>query len=592
VEELADKNARSKTEIIAHYVDMFLEAPQLINALNAASLADGLVAPDDVSFLERLFRSRIGLFPTVSSSYFGNLDGGLVNSGRDPVDDSRYVIVTDDFKAGTFRKYLLDENGRRTDTVLATVPDFDARTRPWFIEAKGQGGPTWSSIYPVFTGDNLAVAASQPAVDETGLFVGVFGVDVFLGQISAFLKGLDLGTGTAFLLDREGFLVAASQGELLARKEEGNIERVAGAESPVPFIRECTRELQHRLGSLERLAEPMTFTRQGDSGRSFFRASPIQVDGIDWIVVVHVPERDLSFNVRAHRSTGFLLAALVLALSVVLAAFVGKLLVDPLEDLVEAVQSLDRSDTFSFKRASRQSRFAETELLTRVFSEMHQKLQKTLQGLREEIARRKAVEEDLRYRATTDPLTGLANRRHFLERMEEELVRARRYGRSGVVLMADLDRFKSVNDTYGHKAGDVVLRAYGRLLAETVRKNDVAGRLGGEEFGLFLPEADLVEGMSFAERLRLRTEEISVPVEGGMLFVTVSIGLTVLQDGDDNADAPLARADKALYLAKTRGRNRVEAWETPRITPSGANDAPSEPDEPDKGRGDGDCGLE
>lgn len=173
-------------------------------------------------------------------------------------------------------------------------------------------------------------------------------------------------------------------------------------------------------------------------------------------------------------------------------------------------------------------------------------------------AERKRMEETLREMATTDALTGLPNRRHFLDRMENQLARVQRQvTRSAAVLMLDLDHFKQVNDIHGHAIGDAVLRHFATLIRDDLRKIDMVGRLGGEEFGIVLPGADPAAALSFAERLCRKVADSPLMQDGRTIPVTVSIGIAAIGAGDATADAALIRADKALYRAKESGRNRV-----------------------------------
>jgi diguanylate cyclase (GGDEF)-like protein len=158
--------------------------------------------------------------------------------------------------------------------------------------------------------------------------------------------------------------------------------------------------------------------------------------------------------------------------------------------------------------------------------------------------------------ATTDELTGLANRRHFFDLGERELVRARRNGDPLAAMMIDIDRFKDVNDRHGHQVGDQVIAAVAERLAALVRGNDVLGRYGGEEFALVL-NAPAGEDVTLAERLRRSLAERPVATGSGPIEVTISIGVTRLGSGDADLGALLARADRGLYAAKQAGRNRV-----------------------------------
>jgi two-component system cell cycle response regulator len=178
-----------------------------------------------------------------------------------------------------------------------------------------------------------------------------------------------------------------------------------------------------------------------------------------------------------------------------------------------------------------------------------------------DITGRKQLEEELRRLATTDPLTGVHNRRHFLERAEEELQRARRYGHPLTCLMLDIDHFKQVNDTYGHSTGDIVLKEMAGVCMALLRNIDLFGRLGGEEFAVILTETGLESGRKAAERLCRKLAQSAVDIEGRALNYTVSIGVAVMNSatGEGDLDDLLQAADAALYEAKRQGRNRVIA---------------------------------
>lgn len=162
--------------------------------------------------------------------------------------------------------------------------------------------------------------------------------------------------------------------------------------------------------------------------------------------------------------------------------------------------------------------------------------------------------------ATTDPLTGLANRKGFLERCELEQARALRYFRPLSILMLDADHFKKINDTHGHDAGDIVLKALAKVFNDVLRKTDLAARLGGEEFGILLPETDLPGAAYVAERLRVKIA--SQPVKAGRksINVTISIGVTLVPNTADGIDQAMLEADRLMYRAKQSGRNCV-VWE-------------------------------
>jgi diguanylate cyclase (GGDEF)-like protein/PAS domain S-box-containing protein len=179
------------------------------------------------------------------------------------------------------------------------------------------------------------------------------------------------------------------------------------------------------------------------------------------------------------------------------------------------------------------------------------------------ITERKSLERRLAHLAATDPLTGLANRRHFLDQMGLALARQHRHDTPTALLMLDLDWFKRVNDQYGHATGDEVLRHVSAVMTTSLRRIDLLGRLGGEEFAILLPDTGADGAHEFAERLRQWVAAQPARTESGEIPVTLSIGVTPFSQQDGNIDSILARADRALYRAKVNGRNRAELEPAP-----------------------------
>lgn len=173
-----------------------------------------------------------------------------------------------------------------------------------------------------------------------------------------------------------------------------------------------------------------------------------------------------------------------------------------------------------------------------------------------DVTERLKAARQLEILATTDSLTGLANRRHFLDIADGEVQRAHRYGRALALLTLDLDHFKRINDTLGHGAGDEVLRQVADACLETVRAADTVGRMGGEELAVLVPETGADGALRLAERLRGAIAERSVPVRSGFVHITTSVGVAILWP-DESLEDFLTRSDNALYEAKRLGRNRV-----------------------------------
>jgi two-component system, cell cycle response regulator len=204
------------------------------------------------------------------------------------------------------------------------------------------------------------------------------------------------------------------------------------------------------------------------------------------------------------------------------------------------------------------------------FAELEARVRSMLRvkQLQEEVERQRDELQQLNDRllsiSRTDGLTGLINRRHLEERLQEQFEHAKRLGEPFTVVMCDLDKFKSVNDTYGHQAGDAVLKQLAELLTEQAREIDHVGRYGGEEFMLVLPGTVLDAGVTFAERVRHAIAEHTFTFEGGAIHRTGSFGVSAWPHPRiEGCDALVKAADDALYVAKETGRNKVIRFDGP-----------------------------
>ena len=210
------------------------------------------------------------------------------------------------------------------------------------------------------------------------------------------------------------------------------------------------------------------------------------------------------------------------------------------------------SDTVSGKW-NQVSRLKTTEGYTFLYSTDITKLKSTENSLRDALRYVKKLAE-------TDSLTGISNRRHFMESGRVEFERSTRYGHALAVLSLDIDHFKSVNDTYGHQAGDRVLEAICRCCQKVLRNSDIFGRLGGEEFSILLPEADEKGACETAQRVLKAVSELKVEYEEKVITFTTSIGIAQISKNCEDLEMLMKQADEALYQAKHNGRNRLEVW--------------------------------
>jgi diguanylate cyclase (GGDEF)-like protein len=172
-----------------------------------------------------------------------------------------------------------------------------------------------------------------------------------------------------------------------------------------------------------------------------------------------------------------------------------------------------------------------------------------------------ALQNELREQAIRDPLTGVFNRRYLQETLEREIARVHRVRQPVGIMIMDIDNFKLINDTYGHTAGDLMLEALGELLKANIRLEDIACRYGGEEFVVVMPGASLQTANERASIIRARFEALRVTYESYHIHATVSMGVAAYPMHGSTGEEVLIRADRALYRAKQRGRNRVVVYE-------------------------------
>jgi len=186
---------------------------------------------------------------------------------------------------------------------------------------------------------------------------------------------------------------------------------------------------------------------------------------------------------------------------------------------------------------------------------------KEIRSIGNDITSRKKLEEDLRVMASIDQLTGVLNRRRLIEISQVEFKKCQKTNQKLALLLIDIDRFKRVNDLYGHAVGDKALQNVATLCNKSLRKSDYMGRLGGEEFAILFPQTSLNEAEKMAERLRKSIEKAPINIEEQKIKLTISIGVAAYKKEDEDITVLINRADQAMYQAKRSGRNRVVSEE-------------------------------
>jgi len=377
------------------------------------------------------------------------------------------------------------------------------------------------------------MVVAEPIIPVGDRLLGVLAAKINFRGISKILKSYFKNqTGEIYLVDREGALLVSSQ-PLSGGFRESRLKKRTTA---LLYAREGDRMNYDSyngvgvVGALKKVSQP------------------------DFGVVAEKERKKAYADISdLHNLTIALVAGLLLVIGL-MAYLLGLTIVYPLNRLISGSDKVAAGDlNFDLPVVSG----GEVGRLTRVFNNMVGRLRRSraeLDKINETLRERNKELHELSIR---DGLTGLHNRRHLMVTLSKEMSRTKRYKRSMALLMIDIDHFKRYNDTYGHLAGDDVLRTIAVTLEKSLRSSDYSARYGGEEFAIMLPETEPDGAQQMAERLREKVEGASFTWEGRAEKITISIGIALCPENGDDLTSLIGSADAALYQAKKAGRNRV-----------------------------------
>lgn len=466
-----------------------------------------------------------------------------VFAGSDEVANNLALGVRGTPTAGRLRDYLVSLHERFVDFDQLAVLDLQGRViatsiaevRPvalppeWVqsLRSDGQivGEPYWDA-----KAKKAKVILAVPVQGPDGRPRGAFAAELDLALIQRLLR--------AFTRDSSGVIYAVSESGAPVARTDGMTQALMRARLPRPT--------HHRLLGRENQVIPYSGIAYTDVVGTAKR-----VPQASWTIVAEVAADAAFAQVRAFRDLALLAIAALLVLAAASAYRLGRLIVRPLDRLIVGASEVAAGDlAVDLPETGR----GEVASLTRVFNHMVSRLR---EGRREldtinDMLRQK--NEELERLSVTDSLTGLANHRALMHRLEAETTRYGRTRREFSVLMADVDDFKQYNDAFGHPAGDEVLRKVGAILRDLTRAVDCVARYGGEEFAIIMPETGGVGAAQVAERIRARVAADDFPGRR----VTLSIGVAEFPLDADSPQTIIAAADEALYRAKRAGRDRVE----------------------------------
>ncbi|HAX75621.1 MAG TPA: hybrid sensor histidine kinase/response regulator [Cyanobacteria bacterium UBA11372] len=332
---------------VRQFIGDYMATPKKLDEMNVDAFNSGLIGLDDFSRMERTFWKQLQLY-RVGYINYANQKGKFVGVSFDPKNPKQIIIDTfDRSKSNKIVAYISDQNGKRLKLLpKAVLDEFEFATQPWYADAAKAGKPVWSQIYQwgqedVY-GAVLAISYSYPVYNQKGAFEGVMGIDMTLSQIGKFFRDLKISTsGQAFIIERNGLLVASSKSEQPFAIVKGKPQRINAFNSDNPIMRATTQYLQKQYGSLKAIKASQRLELWLNGERQFVQVMPWQdPQGLEWLVVIVVPESDFMSQINANNRTTILLCLGSLGVATLMGIFTAHWITKPILQLQKASKEI------------------------------------------------------------------------------------------------------------------------------------------------------------------------------------------------------------------------------------------------------------
>ena len=387
INDLTSQLRRELTNRIEGKLQTYTEIPHNINRLNASTFAQGKI---DASAAKGEFPlwQQIQIYPMVSDIYCGDRNGSLLGVRRSPADRSIELRSSNVATGHNLYGYSLDRNGQRGQLLSQGNKPFDARVRPWYRAAVMAGEPVWSEIYADFASQLPTITASTPVYSTADRsLLGVCATDVFLpSEMSRFLASLQIGkTGSAFILERSGRLVATSTAEAIMSSGADSTQLLA-IESHNPTVRATATYLRDHFGDLQQIqsAEQLDFNLNGK--RQLVQVMPFQdIRGLDWLIVTVLPESDFMAQIHQGIHATILLCVATLLLGIIICILTAHWITEPIVNVSQSAKALARGEWNQTLEVERSGDLGE---LARSFNQMAHQITNYNQTLKQQVAER------------------------------------------------------------------------------------------------------------------------------------------------------------------------------------------------------------
>jgi diguanylate cyclase (GGDEF)-like protein len=477
---------------------------------------------------ERLWIAT-SLFPNDNSFvYFGGADGSYL--GIQQLGGGRFQLwVRDSLQS---MNHIYDLGGPDEKPLLHSAVAYEPRSRAWYVSAVSQKHETWSPVFSDFRTKTLAIALSKPVYGRNGELLGVATSSIFLSKLSGFLQALTIGeSGVAFIMEPDGALIASSTKESLFSYRGQQLVRLKVTEGASPLMREVSADILAFFRTHD-VADRYTKTTtiDGTQGKIVVSAN-MQSDqaGLKWIVASAVPSDDYygSFTGSVYRT--LLLGLVAVGITFLLGFVILRRVLRDLRTLTLAATRIGNGEPFMPLDIKRNDEIGQ---LANSFQEMERNLH-------------------------MDRLTGVLNRESLIAQIEFRLRSASQTNTPlyFALMFIDLDKFKTINDQYGHDEGDKVLIEAAAQLRDAMRKDDAVSRFGGDEFMIYLHGVEsAATAASIAEKIRLCLCQPIAGRDGAMYYIDASIGFAIYPEDGLDVETLLRVSDHRMFDKKRSNR--------------------------------------
>ena len=363
----------------------YLSVPHTVTKLTEHALLTEQIDLSEPLSWQPFFWHQVRQFDAISNSNIGTIGGEFLGAERKATGDV-VILKCDHSTNGDLHLYATNEQGLETD-LIEEVSDYDPRIRPWYLAATEAQQAAWSDIYADFSRDEFAITAVNPIYGSTGNLLGVISVDFIFSEINAFMQSLEIGqSGLVFILERDGALVSSSIPGTVFVGEGETQARIVGVESPHPLIRATSQYLKSHFHAFDNATDTQQLEFRLNNERQFVHVASLEDGyGLDWRVVVVVPEADFIGQIHASTRTTILLCVLTLIISTGVGMLTARWITHPLRRLNQAAQQIAKGDWDASVELNRADEIGQ---LAQAFKRMADQLRRGFHHLEDRVAER------------------------------------------------------------------------------------------------------------------------------------------------------------------------------------------------------------